>query len=188
LKPNSWRIIAVIVVLLTAVVYVLPTVQMAVQGLKQPTLWPKKKINLGLDLQGGMHLVLQVDMEKAVESTVDRSFDELRGFARQNHIRIKNLRQTNPTTIMITLRQEADAAKAQGLIADDFRDFNVTSTTVGDDQAIKMVFNKEEINLVKKMAAEKALMKIRNRVDEYGAREPDIRPQGEDRIIVQLRV
>jgi preprotein translocase subunit SecD len=186
LKPNSWRIIAVTVVLLTAVVYVLPTVQMAVQGLKDPTLWPKKKINLGLDLQGGMYLVLQVDMEKAVENTVKRSYDELRGFARKNHVRVKNLHQTNPTTILITLRPEENANKAQGLVADEFRDFNVTSTMVGDNQAIKMVYKKDDINQAKKMAAEKALMKIRNRVDEYGAREPDIRPQGEDRIIVQL--
>ena len=63
MNTNSWRPIAVIIVLLTAVVYVLPTIQMAVQGLKEPTLWPKKKINLGLDLQGGIYLVLQVDME-----------------------------------------------------------------------------------------------------------------------------
>jgi preprotein translocase subunit SecD len=186
LNTNSWRPIAAIIVLLTAVVYVLPTVQMAVKGLQQPTLWPKKKINLGLDLQGGMHLVLQVDMEKAVENTVNRSFDELRGFVRKSHVKIKKIHQTNPTTIMITLRQDDDANKAQGLIADEFRDFNVEVTKVGDDAAIKMIYKKEGIEQVKKMAAEKALMKIRNRVDEYGAREPDIRPQGEDRIIVQL--
>ena len=94
MNTNSWRPIAVIIVLLTAVVYVLPTVQMTVKGLQQPTLWPKKKINLGLDLQGGMHLVLQVYMEKAVENTVNRSYDELRGFVRKNHVKIKNIRQT----------------------------------------------------------------------------------------------
>jgi preprotein translocase subunit SecD len=186
LNTNSWRPIAVLIVLLTAVVYVLPTIQMAVKGLKQPTLWPKKKINLGLDLQGGMHLVLQVDMEKAVENTVKRSYDELRGFVHKNHVKVKNIRQTNPRTIMILLRKNSDASKAQGLIANEFRDFSVDNSTVGDDAAIKMVFKNEEIDQVKKMAAEKALMKIRNRVDEYGAREPDIRPQGEDRIIVQL--
>jgi preprotein translocase subunit SecD len=176
----------VIIVLLTAVVYVLPTIQMAVQGLKEPTLWPKKKINLGLDLQGGIYLVLQVDMEKAVENTVNRSFDELRGFVHKNHVKVKTIRQTNPTTIMIILRKDTDTSKAQGLISNEFRSFSVDDTTVGDDAAIKMVYKKEEIDQVKKMSAEKALMKIRNRVDEYGAREPDIRPQGDDRIIVQL--
>ncbi len=186
MKTTSWRSIAVMIVLLTAVVYVLPTVQMALKGLAQPTLWPKKKINLGLDLQGGMHLVLEVDTEKAIENTVNRSYDELRDFVRKNHIKVKGLRQTNPTTIMITLREDADPTEAQGLIANDYRDFQIESTTVDGAPAIKMIFKKDETELVKKMAAEKALMKIRNRVDEYGAREPDIRPQGEKRIIVQL--
>jgi preprotein translocase subunit SecD len=186
LKTISWRPIVVAIVLLAAIVYVLPTIQMVSKGLTQPTLWPKKKINLGLDLQGGMYLVLEVDTDKAVEDTVNRTYDELRDFVRQNHIKVKELRQTNSTTIMVTLREDADASAAQGLIANDYRDYQLTSTTVDGAPAIKMVFKKSEIEQVKKMAAEKALMKIRNRVDEYGAREPDIRPQGEKRIIVQL--
>ncbi len=186
MKTTSWRPIVVVIVLLTAVVYVLPTIQMAVKHLQQPTLWPKKKINLGLDLQGGMHLVLEVDTEKAVENTVKRSYDELRDFVRKNHIKVQRIRQKNPTTIMITLREDADTDKAQGLIANEFRDYQITSTTVDSAKAVKMVFKSDQIELVKKMAAENALMKIRNRVDEYGAREPDIRPQGEKRIIVQL--
>jgi preprotein translocase subunit SecD len=186
LKTTSWRSIVVIIVLLTAIVYVLPTFQMAVKKMDQPTWWPKKKINLGLDLQGGMHLVLEVDTDKAIENTVNRAYDELRGFIRKNNVRIKGLRQTNATTILVTLKQSAEPDEAQGLIADEFRDFTVTTTKADGLQAVKMVFKAEQAEQVKKMAAEKALMKIRNRVDEYGAREPDIRPQGEKRIMVQL--
>jgi preprotein translocase subunit SecD len=176
----------VIIVLLTAIIYVLPTLQMAVKKLDQPTWWPKKKINLGLDLQGGMHLVLEVDTDKAVENTVNRAYDELRGFIRKNNIRIKGLRQTSDTTIGITLRDDTDATKAKDLIADEFRDYAVDTTEVDGIHGIQLKFKAEGVEQVKKMAAEKALMKIRNRVDEYGAREPDIRPQGEKRIIVQL--
>ncbi len=186
MKTNSWRPVIVIIVLLAAVVYVLPTIQMTLKHMEEPTLWPKKKINLGLDLQGGMHLVLEVDTVKAVEDAVHRSYEELRDFARQNHIRVKGIRQSSATTIVATLREEADGTKARGLIADEFRDYSVTDTTVDGDAAIKLVYKAEEIDRVKKLASEKALMKIRNRVDEYGAREPDIRPQGEKRIIVQL--
>lgn len=186
MKTTSWRPIVVIIVLLTAVVYFLPTLQMALKGLEEPTWWPKKKINLGLDLQGGMHLVLEVDTDKAVENTVQRSYEEVRGFVRKNHIRIKGLQQTDPTTIVITLRDDADPGQAQGLISDEFRDYTVSNTKKDGLQVIQMRFKDAEADQVKKMAAEKALMKIRNRVDEYGAREPDIRPQGEKRIIVQL--
>jgi preprotein translocase subunit SecD len=185
-KTNSWRPIVVLIVLVTAVVYLMPTLQMAIKKLQDPTLWPKKKINLGLDLQGGMHLVLEVDTDKAVENTVSRSFEELRGFVRKNNVRLKGLRQTSATTILITLREDADAAAAKGLIADEYRDYTVEDATSNGDPAIRMVFKPAEIDRVKKLAAEKALMKIRNRVDEYGAREPDIRPQGEKRIVVQL--
>ena len=186
MKTNSWRPIVVVIILLTAVVYLMPTIQMALKNLQDPTLWPKKKINLGLDLQGGMHLVLEVDTDKAVENEVSRAYEELRGFVRKNRIRLKGVRQASPTSIEITLREDADVSAAQGLIADEYRDFGVESITLSGDPVIRMTLKEGEIDRVKKMAAEKALMKIRNRVDEYGAREPDIRPQGEKRIIVQL--
>jgi len=172
--------------MLTAIVYVLPTVQMAVKHLDEPTWWPKKKINLGLDLQGGMHLVLEVDTDKAVENAVNRSYEELRSFVRKENIRVKGIKKDNATTIAVTLRDDADVSKAKGLISDEFRDYAITGGSAGGPRMLKLVLKEDNAKLIKKLASEKALMKIRNRVDEYGAREPDIRPQGENRIMVQL--
>jgi len=186
LKTTSWRPIVVIVVLLAALVYVLPTLQMVLEKKESPTLWPYNKINLGLDLQGGMHLVLQVDTDKAVENTVDRSFDELRAFMRQNDIRVAALKRADATTFTVVLDEREDADRSKGLIADEFRDFNLEDRTREGQQEIVLQLKSDEIERVKKLSFEKAVMKVRNRVDEYGAREPDIRPQGEDRIIVQL--
>ncbi|MEK6192857.1 MAG: protein translocase subunit SecD, partial [Deltaproteobacteria bacterium] len=62
MKTLSWRLISVLVVIAAAFIFVLPTIR--------PGMWPHKKINLGLDLQGGMHLVLEVDTDKAVEDTI----------------------------------------------------------------------------------------------------------------------
>jgi preprotein translocase subunit SecD len=64
LKNFSWKLVLVFGVIVTAIIYVLPTFQ--------PGLWPHNQINLGLDLQGGMHLVLEVDTAKAVEGQVER--------------------------------------------------------------------------------------------------------------------
>ena len=86
MKNFSWRIVLVIMVIMTAIIYILPTLHMRIQGEQQPTLWPKKKINLGLDLQGGMHLALEVDTEKAVESTIERIAQELRSLIKKEHI------------------------------------------------------------------------------------------------------
>jgi preprotein translocase subunit SecD len=133
-----------------------------------------------------MHLVLEVDTDKAVENTVNRAFGEVRGFARENRIRIRGVRQTAPTSIQIHLKSNESVDKDKGLFAEEFRDYIVSDAVVDGQPVITMVFKDEEAERVRKLAAEKALMKIRNRVDEYGAREPDIRPQGEKRILVQL--
>ena len=171
---------------MAAIIYILPTIGMVVEKSHDPTIWPYKKINRGLDLQGGMHLVLQVDTEKAVENDVDRVYEEVRGFLKENHVRLQAMERPSATAITLGISDAGDLARIRGLLADEFRDYQVGDTTLNDAPAIKMTLKNDEIARIKKMAAEKALMKVRNRVDEYGAREPDIRPQGEDRIIVQL--
>jgi preprotein translocase subunit SecD len=149
-------------------------------------LWPYKKINLGLDLQGGMHLVLQVDLDKAVENTVDRSFDELRSFLKQNHIRPKAMSRISPTTFALSLAEVEKSAESKGQIANEFRDYTIEEKTLEGDPALYLTLKASAVDNIKKLAFEKALMKVRNRVDEYGAREPDIRPQGDNRIVLQL--
>jgi preprotein translocase subunit SecD len=186
LKITSWRPLVVVAVLVAAIIYVLPTVDMIIEGLKEPRLLHKKQINLGLDLQGGMHLVLEVDTEKAVENTLHRVMGELRNFMRENQIRLKGVNLVNNTTIDVLVASPDKIEQAQGLLAEDYRDYTIKTVQVGGETAIRMTLKEDEVARIKKMAAEKALMKIRNRVDEYGAREPDIRPQGEDRIMVQL--
>ena len=62
MKNVSWQLVSVIVVVVATIIYLVPTLK--------PGVWPHKKINLGLDLQGGMHLILEVDARKAVESTL----------------------------------------------------------------------------------------------------------------------
>ena len=186
MKITSWRPISVLVVLVVAMVYVLPTLQQIITKSDSVSLWPRKKINLGLDLQGGMHLVLEVDTQKAVENAVSRVLDEMRSFMRQQQIRITALRQTSATTISIFPGDDSKFDEAQSRLAGEFTDYNVTATSSDGARAIQLTLKPAEADRIKKMAAEKALLKIRNRVDEYGAREPDIRPQGENRIVVQL--
>jgi len=85
LKNFSWKLILVFAVIVAAVIHVLPTVE--------PGLWPHKQINLGLDLQGGMHLVLEVDTAKAVEGQVERIAQEIRDQLRKERIEPVHLEQ-----------------------------------------------------------------------------------------------
>ena len=70
--------VLVFVILIATIVCLLPTLDMLVNDKKEPTMWPHRQIILGLDLQGGMHLVLEVDTQKAVESNVERIAQDIK--------------------------------------------------------------------------------------------------------------
>ena len=119
MKSLTWRPIAVIVVIATAIIYVLPTIQSG--------LWPYKKINLGLDLQGGMHLVLQVDTEKAVEDTLERIAQELRTRLRKDRIRAQQLERIQGNQILVKVRGQDHIEKLEKLLDKDFKDLRLVS-------------------------------------------------------------
>ena len=95
----SWRPVSVLVVIVAAIIFVLPTIR--------PGMWPHKKINLGLDLQGGMHLVLEVDSEKAVESTVERISQDIRVLLKKERIRYKIIERMKDNRIHVLLKTGA---------------------------------------------------------------------------------
>jgi len=187
LKMFSWKPALVVAVIIAAVIFVLPTVHMRLTATPQPTLWPKKKINLGLDLQGGMHLVLEVETEKAVESTIERLVQELRSQLRTDQIAYADLKQVDGSRIAAQLQGQENIAKFEALLDKEFQDLRIASRKVADDTLdIVLDLPDEEAARIRKMATEQALETIRNRIDQFGVSEPDIRIQGEKRILIQL--
>ncbi len=187
LKIFSWKPALVVAVIIAAVIFVLPTVHMRLTATPQPTLWPKKKINLGLDLQGGMHLVLEVETEKAVESTIERLVQELRSQLRTDQIAYTDLKQVDGSRIAAQLQGQENIAKFEALLDKEFQDLRIASRKVADDSLdIVLDLPDEEAARIRKMATEQALETIRNRIDQFGVSEPDIRIQGEKRILIQL--
>ena len=179
MKKISWRLVFVLIITIVAIVYTLPTFQ--------PALWPYKKINLGLDLQGGMHLVLEVDTIKAVESTVERIAQELRTSLRDERIRYTAIDRVGGTKISAKISGQEHIEKFQKLLDKDFKDLRILSKTVqGDVLDIVMDLPEKESDGIRLLAAEQALETIRNRIDQFGVNEPDIRNQGENRILIQL--
>ncbi|MDF1589996.1 MAG: protein translocase subunit SecD [Desulfobacterales bacterium] len=179
MKKISWRMVFVLIITVVAIVYILPTFQ--------PALWPYKKINLGLDLQGGMHLVLEVDTIKAVESTVERIAQELRTSLRDERIRYTAIDRVGGTTISAKINGQENIEKFEKLLDKDFKDLRILSKMVRDDVLdIAMDLPEKESDGIRLLAAEQALETIRNRIDQFGVNEPDIRNQGENRILIQL--
>ena len=173
------------VVLIAALIYIYPTIHMVVNNAKEPTIWPYKQINLGLDLQGGMHLVLEVQTEKAVEGHIERITQDLRSLLRKNRIKNMGVAREQKNKIRVAVSsEEVDAFNE--LLDKEFRDLTVSSTSENGVTVFELSILKREADYIKKMAAEQALETIRNRIDEFGVSEPDIRLQGENRILIQL--
>jgi preprotein translocase subunit SecD len=172
-------LVLVVVVICTALVYLLPTVK--------PTFWPYKKINLGLDLQGGMHLVLEVDTDKAVESTVERISQELRTLMKKKRIRHRGIKRVESDRISVRIQHQENIEKFEKLLDDEFQILRILTKSTEDDMlVVNMDLPESERDQIKKLATEQALETIRNRIDQFGVSEPDIRLQGEKRILIQL--
>ncbi|MBF0413140.1 MAG: protein translocase subunit SecD [Desulfamplus sp.] len=188
MKMFTWRGVVNIAVLIGAIIYLMPTLN--------ADIWPHKKINLGLDLQGGMHLVLEVQTEKAVETTIERTTDELRQELRKKdikHLGVSSGASDGTTssnkknTITVELQGEENLKGFNTIVTENFNDYKVVSTTSdADKHRVVLALPDEESMNIKKMATEQALETIRNRIDAFGVSEPDIRLQGENRIQIQL--
>lgn len=166
-------------VIITATVYLLPSIK--------PSLWPHKKINLGLDLQGGMHLVLEVDTDKAVESTIERISHELRTALKSEHIRHKGVSTLDGTRISVIIHGQNNIDAFENLINEEFKELRILSRSIENETlTVTVDLPDKETDQIKKLATEQAIETIRNRIDQFGVSEPDIRQQGDKRILIQL--
>jgi len=178
LKNFSWKLILVFAVIVAAIIYVLPTFK--------PDLWPHKKISLGLDLQGGMHLVLEVDTAKAVESQLERIAQEIRDELRKEHLRDIALNRVSGTKISATVQDPKNLEDFNKLLKKNFDFLKRTSRTENGVSTITLEIGEAEAQDTKRLAVDQALETIRNRIDQFGVAEPDIRRQGDNRILIQL--
>ncbi|MCJ7829785.1 MAG: protein translocase subunit SecD [Desulfobacterales bacterium] len=178
MRNISWKLVVVLAVIITALVYTLPSVK--------PGLWPHKKINLGLDLQGGMHLVLEVETIKAVESTIERIAQELRSALNKKRVAFSGLERIEGTRIALNVPGE-NLEGFNSVLDQEFKDMRILSkSTQGDSTLFVLDLPETETDQIQTLATAQALETIRNRIDQFGVSEPDIRLQGEKRILIQL--
>jgi preprotein translocase subunit SecD len=148
-----------------------------------PEWWPSRPIALGLDLQGGIHLVLEVQTDKAIEANVDGLIEQLRREARQRSIATRDWKREGIDSLRFTVVGEGKDAEMRKLIADTFPDLVPSG---GDAATPIFKLSREEVDRIRQLAVEQALETIRNRVDEFGVSEPTIQRTGVDGILIQL--
>lgn len=144
-----------------------------------------KPMYLGLDLRGGVHFMLQVDMAAALTKKAESYAGDLRSTMRDKNIRHGGVsRDGNNVTIRV--RDEATLTAARNLIADQFPDLTATSTPDGTGFKLVAAIKPEALRKVQEQALKQNIVTLHNRINELGVAEPVIQQQGLDRIVVQL--
>jgi len=185
LKGLQWKLIIYIAVVLFAILLVLPTVTSQLPSWYTKVI-PTDKIHLGLDLQGGMHLILEAEAAKAVESYVERIKNNLKDDLKDRGIPAGKVEREKRDQIVLEVSGEK--GKWEKLLSERYSIMQELSTSEigGGVWRIALVLDSRQADQIKKNALDQALETIRNRVDQFGVSEPEITLQGTDRILIQL--
>jgi preprotein translocase subunit SecD len=140
---------------------------------------------LGLDLRGGVHFMLQVDMQAALSKKAESLAGDLRTLMREKNIRHGGISR-NGQQIDIVFREQAAADAAANLLRDQFPDLLTTLTPQGSDVLLNAKLKPEAGRRVQDQALKQNITTLHNRINELGVAEPVIQQQGLDRIVVQL--
>ena len=140
---------------------------------------------LGLDLRGGVHFMLQVDMEAALTRRADVLAGDLRLAARERSIRHGGISR-DQQAIEVRAREPEVLEAMRRLINDQFADLQVSDASRGEDLRLRAVITPEAARRVQEQALRQNITTLNNRINELGVAEPVIQQQGADRIVVQL--
>ncbi len=140
---------------------------------------------LGLDLRGGVHFMLQVDMPAALQRRADVLTGDLRTALREKNIRHSGISRSGQA-IEIRARDAQTVDATRALIQDQFADLIVKETVEGTDYRLSATLKPEAARLVQENALKQNMTTLHNRINELGVAEPVIQQQGVDRIVVQL--
>ena len=140
---------------------------------------------LGLDLRGGVHFMLQVDMQAALTKKAESLSGDLRLLMREKNIRHSGISR-NAQTIEVRFRDSQTLTAAKNLIADQFPDLQSTDVPDGTDYKLTASIKPEAARRIQDQALKQNMVTLHNRINELGVAEPVIAQQGVDRIVVQL--
>ncbi|EON92351.1 preprotein translocase subunit SecD [Marinobacter lipolyticus SM19] len=142
-------------------------------------------MKLGLDLRGGVHFLLEVDMETAVEQRLEALSGQIKRELRDERIRYRG-GDLEGREIILSFRDEGARSEAFALVRDQYNQFLLDEQTDGEEFKLVLSLSEQEVKSIQDYALEQNLTTIRNRVNELGVAEPLVQRQGSDRIIVEL--
>jgi preprotein translocase subunit SecD len=146
-----------------------------------------KPMTLGLDLQGGVHFMMQVDMDTARGQQLDRYVDDLRTALRDEGIRYVSVRREGNGLVAL-FRSEEDRQRAQQILREDqsLQGLNVEEMPAGEYFGLSATVQEQQLLELQQTALKQNINTLKNRVNEIGVAEPIVQQQGADRVVVQL--
>ncbi|MBW2163665.1 MAG: protein translocase subunit SecD, partial [Deltaproteobacteria bacterium] len=181
-----WKFILMAALIALSVVFVLPSFY------KDTPDWFKKYIyseglKLGLDLQGGMHLILKVDVDQAVKNSADLAATDLKESLGRRQITLVRRPSPNPDEILFFLPNKDAVGRVKAVLEDEFPSLELVKVKEeGKFPSLVLRLSQEEEKFIRENAVDQSLEIIRNRIDQFGVTEPVIVRQGEEEIVVQL--
>jgi preprotein translocase subunit SecD len=180
-----YRILLIIGLVVVALVYLIPTF-----ATNLPQFWkdylPSQGFHLGLDLQGGTHLVMAVDVQKAIENSIDHTIEELKHELGDAKIAFDSIDRRD-SHIAVHFAGSENRDKFTDLVKDRFPNLTIeSSTTEGGGLNLQLALAKREEQRIRESAVDQSLETIRNRIDQLGVTEPIIQREGSEDILIQL--
>lgn len=185
-KSIKWRVLLIILFTLLSIVFLLPTLMPTL-----PSWWkgvlPQEKLRLGLDLQGGMHLVLGVETEKAVESTLERYSSDIKEELKKKEIPFISIERSGSRAVSVKVPTSQASESALKILKDSFPSLDASSP-IGSEGNIEITagITEKEVASIEDFAVRQGVETLRNRIDQFGVAEPVILRQGKYEIVVQL--
>ncbi len=182
LNLPRWQTIGIITVTVLAVLFALPNLLPSSVLDHMPGWYAQSRMNLGLDLRGGAHFLLEADLRSLMTERLTNLSDSVRSELRKQQVGFKDVNVEGGRNVVITLRDEAQRSKALEAI----RAVDPTIAISGSGDLIRLAYSDQEVTKKKKEVIDQSIEILRRRVDETGTIEPTIVRQGDERILLQV--
>ena len=182
LNLPRWQTIAILAITLLSGVFALPNLLPASVLDHLPSWYQQSRINLGLDLRGGAHFLLEADLRSVLNERLTNLSDSVRAELRKQQVGFKDVTVEPGRAVIVTLRDEGQRTKALEAI----RAIDASLAVSGQGDTVRLAYSDQDLFRRKKEVIDQSIEILRRRVDETGTIEPTIVRQGDERILLQV--
>ena len=185
MKKIRGRLLLVLFLSVISLYLCIPSWPSVYNGIPDSFRWliPPRGVSLGLDLQGGIHLVLEVEKDRAVEIAVDRAAKAMQDLLTDQDIAYEIIERVGGVQVQLDVSEEGNVEEVAELIRDSFPSYFQASQ---EGRTLMFELIAAEVDRIKNSAINQALETIRNRIDQFGVTEPLLQRQGHTEIVIQL--